>query len=312
MENDHILHKWIDDELTAEELALFKLRPEYDALVALYKNTDHLSTPPLAEEQMLKEILSQEKTTESNTPARPKGRRVFMNNFLKYAVAAMVLLTGGWFLFKTISQPVSSYQVAKGETVRGSLPDESSFVLNAESELSYDADSWENNRRLNLRGEAFFQVKKGSKFSVLTKDGIVEVLGTEFNVNARNGFFEVFCQSGKVQVKSADGITVGELTKDERIRINPDQTTEKWKSPAIGKPSWMSGLSKFRKVPLSMVLAEIERQYDVEILANGIDQEAIISCNFQHDDLLVALKTTIGMLNVKYEISGKKVLLTRE
>jgi len=295
MENDHILHKWIDDELTPEELALFKLRPEYDALVNLYKNTEHLSTPPLEEEQMLKAILSQEKTTEANIPAPPKGRRVFMNYVLKYAVAAVVVVTGGWFLFKNINQPVTHYQVAKRETMNGTLPDESSFVLNAESELSYDADAWKKDRSLNLSGEAFFQVKKGSKFSVLTKNGRVEVLGTEFNVNARDGFFEVFCQSGKVLVKSSSGTTVGELTKDEHIRISPDQTTEKWKASTTGKPSWMSGVSKFRQVPLSVVLAEIERQENPEADRRA-DQEG----------------AEIGMLKVKYKITGKTVTLTRE
>jgi transmembrane sensor len=47
--------------------------------------------------------------------------------------------------------------------------------------MSY-SDDWSKERTLSLEGEAFFEVQKGSKFSVVTSDGIVEVLGTSFDV----------------------------------------------------------------------------------------------------------------------------------
>lgn len=311
MENDKILHKWIHNELTPEELAVFKLRPEYDSLVALYKNTANLTPPSIDEDAMLKDILGQTKKTEP-APVASTDRRIFTLGLLKYAAAAIVLLIGGWFLFTTLNQPTSLYQVARGETAKGVLPDGSSFVINAESELSFDPASWKNSRTLNLTGEAFFKVKKGSKFSVVTKNGTVTVLGTEFNVNARKKYLEVACQSGKVQVKAANGTVVGTLTKEENLRINEDQTTEKWKAVSAGKPSWIDGLSRFRKVPISTVLDEIERQYNVEIISEGIDKSEIITCNFQHQDLAMALKTTLGMSAINFKIEGNKVILERK
>ncbi len=311
MKNDEILHKWIHDELTSEELALFKLRPEYDSLVALYKNTADLAPPSFDEDVMLNEILGQAKKVEV-VSVDSTTRRSSIFRLWKYAAAAVVFLVGGWFLFTTLNQSVSLYQVARGETAKGVLPDGSSFVINAESELSFDPASWKNSRTLNLTGEAFFKVKKGSKFSVVTKNGTVEVLGTEFNVNARKKYLEVACQSGKVQVQAANGTVVGTLEKKEHLRINEDQTTERWKAANTDQPSWIDGLSRFRKVALSTVLDEIERQYDVEIISNGIDESAIISCNFQHKDLALALKTTLGMSEISFKIEGKKVFLTKK
>ena len=45
MKDDEILHKWVNGELSDEELKVFKLRPEYDSLVDLYKNTDNFLAP---------------------------------------------------------------------------------------------------------------------------------------------------------------------------------------------------------------------------------------------------------------------------
>ena len=42
MINDEQLHKWVNGELSEEELIAFKLRPEYDSLVELYKNTSSI------------------------------------------------------------------------------------------------------------------------------------------------------------------------------------------------------------------------------------------------------------------------------
>lgn len=309
MKNDEILHKWIHDELTSEELAVFKLRPEYDALVALYKNTSDWAPPSIAEDAMLKKILEQKKKEEVSVGLTTQSLSIL--RFWKYAAAAVVFLVGGWFLFATLNQPTSLYQVARGETATGVLPDGSSFLINAESELSFDPTSWKKSRTLKLAGEAFFTVKKGSKFSVITKNGTVEVLGTEFNVNARKKYLEVACQSGRVQVQAANGTIVGTLNKEEHLRINENQTTEKWKGTSMEKPSWINGISKFRKVPLSTVLEEIERQYDIEIILNGVDGSEIISCNFQHEDLALALKTTLGMSDVSFKIEDQKVFLNK-
>ena len=80
------------------------------------------------------------------------------------------------------------------------MPDGSSVNLNAGSELEYTSFNWKKNRVLSLGGEAFFKVKKGKTFTVITKEGNVKVLGTQFKVKSREKLYEVTCFEGKVQV----------------------------------------------------------------------------------------------------------------
>ena len=68
--------------------------------------------------------------------------------------------------------------------------------LNELSQLEYNASKWDENRSLELKGEAFFDVEKGKRFDVTTEFGNVSVLGTEFNVLSRDSIFKVSCYEG--------------------------------------------------------------------------------------------------------------------
>ena len=48
--------------------------------------------------------------------------------------------------------------------------------------FQFDKKRFTDERIIQLRGEAFFEVEKGSRFVVQTGKGAVEVLGTSFNV----------------------------------------------------------------------------------------------------------------------------------
>ena len=307
MTNDKILHKWINGELSETELETFKLRPEYASLVELYKNTEGLAAPAFKGEAMLSNILQKEKI---NTIPEKIGRRVFMSNWVKYAAAASVLLIAGWFVFSFMGKQVS-YKMAKGEKKEGVLPDQSMFVLNAESTLEYDKWSWKKERSLQLNGEAFFSVKPGSKFTVKTPTGNVQVLGTKFNVWSRGGILDVQCQHGKVVVLSENGELIDELKQFDAIHIEPGKAPEKYQVPSEDNASWTQGITKLRKVALAVVLQELERQFDVEIDAGNVDTTEIISCNFQHKNLDLALQTALSPLGVEHEIKERKVYLKK-
>lgn len=300
MVNDEQLHKWVNGSLTEEELKVFKLRPEYDSLVELYENTEGLSAPNFDDEKMLAQILQEKK----NKTLPEKGRRVFLTSWMKYGVAASLLLIAAW-LFWPQSDAVK-YELAAGERTEASLPDGSKFVLNAESELTYNKGVWGNTRTLNLAGEAFFEVKKGSKFTVNTPNGMVGVLGTKFNVRARNNTLEVNCKSGKVVVTDIDGNVFGELTANDAIRVSEDGTIESWKTSPAEKASWVNGIFSFKNVPLAVVLREVERQYEVKIDDSNIDSTAKVSTSFAKENIKISLKTILAPFSISYEKMDSK------
>ena len=69
-----------------------------------------------------------------------------------------------------------SHSTAFGEQKVIELPDGSLVTMNSKSTIEFNPDSWESSRILNLSGEAYFKVKKGSQFTVNTSNGDVVVL----------------------------------------------------------------------------------------------------------------------------------------
>ena len=308
MKDDDILHKWVNGQLNEEELALFKLRPEYAELEALNKSVDGLEVPAFDQNKMLKEILAEDKEKLKPTP-KTIGRRAFLSNWAKYAVAASLLfLIAFWYWPRP--ENIVFYKIAKGEQKESVFPDESSFVLNADSELKYDAGNWSRNRSVDLKGEAFFDVKKGAKFKVNTPNGNIVVLGTQFNVWARKDILEVNCTSGKVVVSNLNGERIKELIANESVRIQAGEKINEWTSNSAEK-SWKDGISKFTNVPLSRVIEALERQYKIKIIVGTIDVSPITSCNFVHNDLNTALKTSLYQMGIEFSIENDQVILSQ-
>jgi len=295
-------------EISKEELEIFKARPEFASLTALYKSTEGLSAPAFDDKKMLSNILTEQKATNLT---KPEGRRVFLTSWIKYAAAASVLLFAMWFMWP--ANTTVTVTAAAGEQLMGMLPDQSMFTLNAGSELSYDSEIWKTERSLQLKGEAFFEVEKGEKFEVNTSNGQVRVLGTSFNVRSRAEVLEVKCMTGKVGVSSIAGKDFGVLMPQDALAISRENLIEKWKISKTANKNWTEGIVSLRNTKLAEVLSELERQFDVKINTQNIDLQQVVSCNFQNKNLEAALKTSLKPLGIGYIIGDdKSVSLTNE
>ena len=305
MTNDELLHKWVNRTISPKELTTFKQRPEYQDLTELYRQTEYLAAPTFNEKKVLRNILGQEK---SPLRVRKAGKTVSFARYFKYAAAASLLLLAGWFYFNLDS--TTTVLTAANEQKNGALPDQSTYVLNAESEIAFSKKTWSDNRVVNLTGEAFFKVQKGERFQVKTGNGSVQVLGTKFNVFARGDVLEVACKEGKVAILASNGSALRELLPNEAVRIKNDEIVDSWTTETNDVASWTTGITKLRKVAIDQVLQELERQFAVKINANDIDKTPIITCNFQQQNLDLALKTALTAAGIDYRIEGKEVFLT--
>jgi ferric-dicitrate binding protein FerR (iron transport regulator) len=140
-------------------------------------------------------------------------------------------------------------------------------------------------------------VKKCSTFTVVTDNGEVKVLGTQFNVNTVSDLFEVICFEGKVSVTTKEETYILMPTNSVR-RIN-GYAAEQWKTND-SNPSWINGESTFKSVPLKYVIASIESQYDITIESQDINGNLIYTGSFTHEDLNTALKTVFNSLQIRY------------
>lgn len=154
------------------------------------------------------------------------------------------------------------------EKIAISLPDGSSVNLNSNSNASYNSITWYFNRSVSLSGEGFFNVKKGSTFSVNTSNGIIKVLGTSFNVLSTKDDFQVECYSGKVAVDNKASSVI--LTKGERIIFeNKSALSKALATHSNTVPAWMEGKYSYSKSKLANVFKDISRNYNIELHASN-------------------------------------------
>ncbi len=163
---------------------------------------------------------------------------------------------------------------------------------------------------MDLSGEAFFEVTKGEKFTVKTKMGDVQVLGTSFNVSVRNNAFSVSCKTGKVKVSFANSNEESVLlTKGESVIFEKD-TVKRSVVDILKIAKWKEGTFHYINRPVSEVFDEIKRQYDVKIkIANKAIAHRPFEGYFFTGDLQTSLALVCEPMGLLYKIDGTTVVI---
>lgn len=192
---------------------------------------------------------------------------------LAATLAVLAVGIGTWWL---LTGPLSEtrYQTAFGETRRVLLPDQSTVVLNANSQLVVKKNWGDSEpREVWLEGEAFFSVQKkagaeNARFMVHTSDLDVEVLGTSFNVKERDQGTQVVLNTGKVKLnltharvqepifmKPGEAVEYARQSRQVVKReVNPEQHS-----------AWKNNRVILNNTPLSEIAQIMEETYGVEV-----------------------------------------------
>lgn len=292
-------------ELSPEEEKLFKKSVEYSQYARIWDALPEVATPPqLGLDDELNRFWK-----ERNAKPESKVVRLSWSRQL-IGIAASLLLIGifSYLLFQNSFSQTEDNVVSESH-VPIYLPDSSTVVLNKGSKLAYSEEGWSENRNVSLEGEAFFVVRKGSSFDVMTTNGQITVLGTSFNVKQQRDFLKVVCYEGRVGVKTA--IHNVELSAGKGFQLVKEEST-KFDLSTEQNPDWINGKSSFLKTPLYVVLAEIETQYDISIETNGLDLQSTFTGSFPNDNLKIAIEAISTPAGYHYQINNNKVLITRE
>ena len=170
-------------------------------------------------------------------------------------------------------------ETARSEHATVQLPGRSTVTLNAESKIAYKPFVWFISRKVQLEGEACFDVKPGSRFDVQSGDNRVTVLGTTFNVYARRDAYRVACLTGQVEVRAGQQATVLNPAMQATFRENKFSINGHVDPSAV--TGWMQGRFVFSGTPLQEVIAEVERQYNLYITPDlHYDPEHLYTGNF--------------------------------
>jgi ferric-dicitrate binding protein FerR (iron transport regulator) len=227
---------------------------------------------------------------------------------LKIAAILVIALTAGYFLYHTVLPSTGSRGWITEQT-EVYLPDSSFVVLNTASGIRFAGKKWDEERTVELRGEAFFKVKTGAQFTVQTPQGQVTVLGTEFSVKDREDYFQVTCFSGSVRVVTPQRSTVLKPQSSYRV-VNGIEENFIYSGGSV--PDWFREESSFRSVPLRFVLSELELQYNVSVVTKDVDVNQLFTGSFTHKNLDIALEAVTIPVNLQYAISENKTVITVE
>lgn len=294
MKEQHDLAKWLEGKMTEKERNAFEKTAEFAAYEKIKNYSAQLKTPDFDSDLMFEKIIR-----------RPKAKPVVQlktNWFLRIA-AILVICLGLFFTYDRFSE--TSVMAQNAETIAFELPDDSEVILNSGSEITYKKSGWNKNRSLQLNGEAFFKVAKGETFEVQTTLGTVTVVGTQFNVKVRDQRFEVTCFEGKVRVQNTTEKIV--ITKGERLTF---ETGNKINLTFVHtqKPQWLQHELAFNAEKLSAVIAELERNYDIDIKVENLNLNEKFTGTIPSDNLEMALQIVGSVYHFKYTKTKNQII----
>jgi ferric-dicitrate binding protein FerR (iron transport regulator) len=197
------------------------------------------------------------------------------------------------------------------------LPDGTKVWLNSESSIHYPILFGGKERRVQITGEAYFEVVHNSNMPFIVElpsgRGQVEVLGTHFNVNAYNdeSAIKTTLLQGKVKVvkTSATLQQTAVLSPGEQAVMRGNNRIQVRKAAIDDVVAWKNGLFHFESADIKMVMRQLARWYDIEVVYEGasIKNDPLfveISRNTKLSDVLKVLQESGS---AKFSIQGRKV-----
>ena len=291
MDEDYKLAKWLNNELTAEELAEFKQNPDFALYEKIKENSARLKTPAFDQDKMLSKVVAAKKET--------KVVKLQQNWFTRI-VAILVIGLGLFFAYENSNV---TYYGTDDLIPIIKLPDNSEVAINNNSEIKYQKWFWKNNRTIDLKGEAYFKVAKGKTFEVNTNLGKVTVLGTQFNVNSKDNTFEVTCYEGKVKVNYKNQ----ELILTKGMLVTFENNSKKEGKTTLSMPNWASDEIEmsFTNQNLKTIITDIENTYNVTIKTNTIATDQSFTGKLPSNNLDVALQIIASTYHLQINKSNE-------
>jgi ferric-dicitrate binding protein FerR (iron transport regulator) len=296
MDKNYLIKKWLDNDLNSEEQKAF------DALEDKAFLNEIIDEGKRFKGQNTSKVTAFE-NLEKGLAQKPEKTFNWTKTLLKIA-AVFVIGFGLYSLFSKEQHSTFETQLAQTEQI--TLPDNSMVTLNQLSQIEFD-DNWDKERNVHLKGEAYFKVAKGRRFDVKTDFGTVSVLGTQFNVTARDSIFSVICYEGLVQVVHNNKTTKLPAGKAYRIINGITEAID----VTVIQPEWLQNMKVFEQASIADVFASIEQHYNVKIVTNTIDNSILFTGAFELDNLDNALKATTKSLNLTYVINNKNEVVIK-
>lgn len=235
----------------------------------------------------------------------PNPKRISLR-YLTVGIAASVLLVIGFSLSWYFQNETQTLQYAN--TTMGqyeiTLPDHSSVNVYPGASICYTAGKKRGDRKISLKGQAFFTVKKleDRPFIVQAYNTQIKVLGTSFFVDAISvNNTDVQVTTGKVCVTSNQRDVI--LTAGEQVVVAGDSITKsRYSQTRDSEPVVL----KFNKTPIMKVIRILEDTFKVTIKVDSRLKNNTITTTVGTDDLESILTELSYLVKCKYRKTANK------
>lgn len=207
------------------------------------------------------------------------------------------------------------------------LPDQTKVWLNSASSLKYPMQFTDKERRVELTGEAYFEVnsqetESGRKIPFLVETGeqTIEVLGTHFNVNsyADEGPIKTTLLEGSVRVfingtderNQLGEANRGVLLKPNQQAVFKDGAWDVVNTSSDESIAWKEGYFSFYEADLASVMRQLARWYDVDVIYESTIPKGTYSGKVYRNMDLTKVLDILTYAEVKFKIVGKTIIIS--
>jgi len=281
---NNLMQKYLHGEATEQERMELLSSLRTDEQIGNWLRADmefaDSKMPQPVQERILRNIVGERRAS--------VGHRSLYTHLWLAACCAVILVLAvvcGMLLWRDNPQPEDTVLCADvvvrtqlGEHSQITLPDGTQVTLNAQTTVRYATAMADGKRRVQVDGEAFFDVAKDAEHPFVVTVGDVDVtcLGTCFDVRhyADENTISVVLAEGKVRVRANEA----EMTMEPDSRVVYDctaKTLSKRSVPSADYTCWMSGEVRYNDCTLEEIAAELSRNYHINmvITSNNLRQE---------------------------------------
>ncbi len=209
--------------------------------------------------------------------------------------------------YNTLSNPRGS------KVISLVLADGSKVWLNAASTFKYPTAFVGNERKVEVSGEAYFEVSHNAAMPFIVSKGetSIRVLGTHFNVNA-------YDDESSVNVTLLEG-SVKVVKGNEDVLISPGQQAEVSNNIPPSNPievhtadidetmAWKNGLFSYKGADIETIMRQVSRWYNVDVVIEKPVKEKFYAQVSRNTDVSNLLKMLEATKAVHFKIEGKMI-----
>lgn len=262
--------------------------------------------------------------SEEQTIIRFKKRKgSTLRTFYQVAACFALFITGIWLYYSDVDRTnistAESLQVVQTRAAERKvikLSDGSKVTLNSESELRFPTSFTKEDRVVNLKGEAFFEVSsdKHRPFIIHTDSSTTKVLGTKFNLKAypNDDRVELAVSEGRVLFGRPGDINQVELKQGMLGRLTHHRPVVAEDDKQLIASSWKEDVLSFNNTRLDEVIKVLKRRYNQNIQITNPDLSSVtITGEYSQMPLKDILNSLSFSTGISYQIQGNRVIISK-